>query len=150
MDPVTIATAVLGILAPFAKKGAEEFIRTAGELGYERAKRLFATLKDRWAGDEEATAVLTQFENKPERYEGVLEDVLKEKLQADAGLSAELDQQLRELGPQLQIIQRMNTGEAVTGAEIGEVREGRIGVEQDIKEGKGVIGAKIGTLGGGT
>lgn len=148
MDPATIATAVLAILAPYAKKSAQEFIRTAGEFGYERAKRLFTTLKERWTGDEEASDVLTQFEKKPERYEGVLQDVLQEKLQTDAALSADLDEQIRELGPHLQVIQRMNVGENVTGADIDEAREGRIAVEQEIKEGKGVTGARIGTLGG--
>lgn len=148
MDPVTIATAALAILAPFARKSAEEFMRAAGEVGYERAKRLFATLKERWSGDEEASTVLTQFERKPGRYQGVLEEVLKEKLEADPGLTSELDQQLRDFGPELQVIQRMGVGEDVTGAEIGDVREGRIGVEQEIEEAKRVIGARIGTVGG--
>lgn len=148
MDPATIATAVLAILAPYAKKSAQEFIRTAGEVGYERAKRLLATLKERWTGDEEASAVLTQFEKKPERYEGVLQDVLKEKLQTDTTLSADLDQQIRELGPKLQVIQRMNVGENVTGADIEEARKGSIAVEQEINQGKDVTGARIGTLGG--
>src|SRR2546421_8734024 len=109
MDPaiVDLATKVVAVLLPFVSKGAEEFATKVGDTAYEKAKNLLSTLKQRWSRDTEATESLVRFEQKPERYKTVLEDILQEKIVEDHDLAAQVAQLLQELGPTLEIIQQM-------------------------------------------
>jgi hypothetical protein len=147
MDIATLAATVMGILMPWAMKGAKEFVDAAGEVAYDKTKALVARLKARWSGDKEAVAVIEGFEKKPERYQPVLEDVLKEKLAADKALAAELEDLLKELGPQLKIIQKMTWAENVVGLDAGEFNKGKAEVEQNIETAKNVTGAKLNRIG---
>src|SRR5437588_12416145 len=99
MDPaiVDLATKVVAVLLPFVSKGAEEFSSKVGDAAYEKAKKLLSTLKQRWSWDTEATESLVRFEQKPERYKVVLEDILQEKLIEDHDLSSQLTQLLQEM-----------------------------------------------------
>ena len=109
MDPITatLAANVVAVLAPYVAVGAQEFVRNAGKDAYEKAKTMFAALRAKWTGDEEATDALTRFEEKPERYAPVLEDVLNEKLAQDKELAAVLSTLLNEMGPSLEVVQKM-------------------------------------------
>jgi len=149
MDPtvVDLATKTVAILLPFVSKGAEEFASKVGDAAYEKAKNLLATLKQRWSGDKEATESLSRFEEKPERYKTVLQDILEEKLTEDHDLAAQLAQLLQEMGPTLEIVQRMNEGKNIIGLKGGEMRHGRAKISQDITKAEGVIGAEFDTLG---
>jgi hypothetical protein len=149
VDPVTVSLAanVVAVLAPYAAVGAQEFARNIGKEAYEKAKGMLATLRAKWAGDEEATEALTRFEEKPERYAPVLEDVLKEKLAEDKELEAVLSTLLSEMGPSLEVVQRMEEGRRVMGLEAEEMAEGRARVRQDIGTGEDVTGARIGRIG---
>ena len=147
MDPVSLATNVVAVLAPYAAVGAQEFARNIGKEAYEKAKGMLATLRAKWAGDEEATEALTRFEEKPERYAPVLEDVLKEKLTEDKELAAVLSTLLSEMGPSLEVVQRMEEGRRVMGLEAEEMAEGRARVRQDIGTGEDVTGARIRRIG---
>ena len=147
MDPVTIATGVLTVLTPYLVKGAKEFVSVAGDVACEKASGMLQKLKQRWAGDKEASTSLEQFEQKPERYKPVIEDILKEKLTNDESLSRELSTMLQDMGPTLEIIQKMDEGRNVTGVEAKELNKGRVGVTQEIKKADGVTGAKIDRIG---
>ncbi len=149
MDPITatLAANVVAVLAPYAAVGAQEFARNVGKEAYEKAKGMLATLRAKWAGDEEATDALTRFEEKPERYAPVLEDVLKEKLAEDKELAMVLSTLLSEMGPSLEVVQRMEEGRRVTGLQAEEMAEGRARVRQDIGTGEDVTGARIGRIG---
>jgi hypothetical protein len=147
MDPATITTAVIAVLAPYAKKGAEAILHAAGDVGLAQTKKLLNTLKQRWAGDKEASEVLTNFEKKPERYQAALEDVLQEKVEQDPDLAAELDKQVNEMGPVLTVVQDMDEGEGVTGIKAKTIRSGKAGVEQRIKKGKNIVGQEYDTIG---
>src|SRR4051812_39746308 len=140
MDPITatLAANVMTVLMPYAVMGAQEFVKSAGKDAYEKAKSLIATLKARWTEDEEATGTLARFEEKPERYQPVLEDILEEKLSQDQELTAELDTLLYEMGPTLEIIQQMEEGRRVTGLETQQMSGGRARVRQDIERGEDV------------
>ena len=145
MDPITatLATNVVAVLAPYVAVGAQEFVRNAGKDAYEKAKTMLAALKAKWTGDEEATDALTRFEEKPERYAPVLEDVLNEKLAEDNELAAVLTTLLNEMGPSLEVVQKMEEGRKVTGLEADEMTGGRATVDQEIGTGEDVTGAKI-------
>jgi hypothetical protein len=149
VDPVTVSLAanVVAVLAPYAAVGAQEFARNVGKEAYEKAKGMLATLRAKWAGDEEATDALTRFEEKPERYAPVLEDVLKEKLAEDKELAMVLSTLLSEMGPSLEVVQRMEEGRRVTGLQAEEMAEGRARVRQDIGTGEDVTGARIRRIG---
>lgn len=153
MDPITmtLAVQVVAILLPFVKKGTDKFAseigQAAGQEAASKVKNLLNTLKTRWKTDKEASDELARFEEKPERYQPVLEDILKEKLAEDKDLASELRQIVDSLGPNLKVIQKMDIGKDVTGPDIGEVKSGNIYVDQDIKEGTNIIGAKINKFG---
>jgi hypothetical protein len=149
MDPATagLVASVMSVLMPYAAKGAEEFVRGVGRDAYEKAKGLFSTLRARWAGDKEATDALVHFEEKPERYQPVLEAILTEKLAQDQELAKELADQLNRMRPDLEVIQRMEEGRRVTGLEAEEMRQGTAHIEQDIKRGEDVTGGRFDRIG---
>jgi hypothetical protein len=149
MDPITatLAANVVAVLAPYVAVGAQEFVRNAGKDAYEKAKTMFATLRAKWTGDEEATDALTRFEEKPERYAPVLEDVLNEKLAEDKELAAVLSTLLNEMGPSIEVVQKMEEGRKVTGLEAEEMSGGRATVDQDIGRGEDVSGARVRRIG---
>jgi hypothetical protein len=149
MDPVTVTLAanVMTVLMPYAAMGAQEFAKSAGKEAYEKAKSLLGTLKAKWAGDEEATDAVARFEEKPERYRPVLEGILEEKITQDRELAAELATLLEEMGPSLEVVQRMEEGRRITGLEAQQMSGGRARVRQDIGKGEDVTGARIGRIG---
>jgi hypothetical protein len=149
MDPaiIDVSTKVLAVLLPFVTKGAEEFASKVGDAAYEKAKTLLTVLKQKWSGDKEATESLALFEQKPQRYQAVLEDILQEKLVEDHDLVVQVVQLLQEMGPTLEIIQRMEEGEGITGVEAGELHTGTVKSTQDIKRGKDVWGVRIDRIG---
>ena len=149
MDPVsaTLAENIMTVLMPYAAMGAQEFVKSAGKEAYEKAKSLLRTLKARWAGDEEATDAVARFEEKPERYRPVLEGILEEKITQDEQLAAELATLLEEMGPSLEVVQRMEEGRRITGLEAQQMSGGRARVRQDIGRGEDVTGARIRRIG---
>ena len=149
VDPVTasLAANVVAVLAPYAAMGAQQFARNVGNEAYEKAKVMLAALRAKWTGNEEASDALTRFEEKPERYAPVLEDVLRERLAEDKELAAVLSTLLNEMGPSVEVVQRMAEGRRVTGLEAEEVAGGRATVNQDIGTGEDVTGARIGRIG---
>jgi len=149
VDPVTatLAANVVAVLAPYVAVGAQEFTRNVGKEAYEKAKTMLAALRAKWNGDKEAADALTRFEEKPERYAPVLEDVLREKLTEDKELAMVLTTLLNEMGPSLEVVQKMEEGRRVTGLEAEEMTGGRATVNQDIGHGEDVTGARIRRLG---
>jgi hypothetical protein len=149
MDPVAIslASSVIGVLMPYAKKGAEEFISSAGKDAYEKSKAILETLKRRWSGDEEATETLEHFEQKPERYKSAIEDILEEKLAQDKDLAEELQKILKDMGPDLEIIQIIKTAENITGLEADDFIKGKAKVTQEMDHAKDVTGTRIKRIG---
>ncbi len=149
MDPATatLAASLMSVLMPYVTMGAQEFVKGAGKDAYEKVRSLLGTLKARWTGDEEAMETLTRFEEKPERYRPVLEDIVKEKLAQDKELAMVVATLLNEMGPTLEVVQRMEEGRRVTGLEAEEMSGGRARVDQDIGKGEDVTGARIRRIG---
>ena len=149
MDPATLslAASVMTVLMPYVTTGAQSFVKSAGADAYQKVKSMVGTLRARWSGDEEATETLARFEEKPERYRPVMEDILKEKLSQDTELAEELATLLNEMGPSLEIVQQMEEGRRVTGLEAEEMTEGKARVRQDIQRGEDVTGARIRRIG---
>jgi hypothetical protein len=144
MDPVTIATSVMALLVPYVLKGADTFAEETGKSAFEHVSGLLGKLKRRWRGDDEARLALEQFEAKPERYQGVLRDILIEKLKGDAAFADELSSDLQ---PLVEVTQKMREGQDVTGVRADELTQGTVRVEQDIERGIRVVGANLGKIG---
>ena len=83
VDWMAIATAAVGLLAPFVKKAGEKAAEKAGEA-------IFKLIQDRLKGDEEAESTLKNFEKKPERHGPALADILRETAEADPEFGAAL------------------------------------------------------------
>ena len=149
MDPAIqqLATQIMVILIPFVSKSAEEFARSAGKDAYEKVKSLFSILKERWIGDKEATDSLAHFQEKPERYQSILKDILEEKIDQDEVLRLKISQLLKEMGPSLEVFQRMKEAKMVTGAEVKEMRSGRASIQQEFDKGEDVTGFKADVIG---
>lgn len=149
MDSATIALAmnVVNVLLPYVSKGAEEFASKVGDAAYEKARMLLSTLKEKWQGDKEASESLACFEEKPERYQPVLTDILQEKLSQDKDFASQVSRLLQEMGPALQVIQTMEKGTGITALKAGEFHRGTANVSQEITTGEDVIGAEIDTIG---
>jgi hypothetical protein len=138
-----LVSTVLSVLSPYVAKGGEEFAKEAGKAAFEKAKSLFQTLKTKFSGDKEASGALENFEQKPARYQPILDEVLREKLSQDPALAAELEKHLQEMRPELEIIQKMKVGKKVTGLEADEMRGGKATIDQDMEQAEDVIGVKI-------
>jgi hypothetical protein len=145
---MNIATGVMSVLMPYVTRGAKEFAAAAGEVAYQKAKGLLETLKKRWAGDQEAADAIERFEQKPERYEPVLKDLLTEKLAADKSLAEEIQNRLKDLAPEVAVIQRLKDVDTATGLEVSEMSGGKASVTQDVERGRNIVGSRIKTLGG--
>ncbi len=145
-----LAPAVISVITPLAARGAKSIAESAGRIAADKAENLMHTLKKRWSDDPEATGVLKRFEEKPERYEPMLEDILSEKIESDGELAGQLRELLQEMGDSLEIVQNLGkvSGEA-TGLEAGELGRGRsVSVQQSADEVSGKItGAKIDKIG---
>ena len=145
-----LAPAVISVLAPLVTKGAKALADSAGKVAAEKAESIMGALKKRWGGDAEASGTLKRYEENPERYEPMLEDILNEKLTADQDLAAQLSKLLEEMGDSLTVVQNLSrvSGEA-TGLEAGDLGRGRkVRVEQSADEVSGKItGAKIDRIG---
>jgi len=135
------------ILMPYVVKGAEEFAKLVGEAAYHKAKRLFETLKARFAGDPVASDSLTRFEQKPQTYQPLIEDILKERILQDKDFAAELARLVEDLGPEITIVQHLRAAEDVVGIEAEEMKRGKVTLEQTMDEAKKVTGAKISKIG---
>jgi hypothetical protein len=149
MDPamIDLATKVMAVLLPFVSKSAEEFATQVGDSAYDKAKALLSTIKQKWSRDKEAIETLARFEEKPERYKTVVEDILHEKLVEDHDLATQIARLLQDMGPTLEVIQRMEEGKNITGLKATEMIRGRARVAQDITKAEGVIGAEFDTIG---
>jgi hypothetical protein len=152
MDSFTLilASTAVAALIPYIKKGAEEFAGELGKAAAEKVKGLLGALKRRLSGDKEAAPVLENFEQKPDRYNSALTDILKEKLDQDQGFVQELERTLREIkeaSPVLNVYLKMAEGKRVTGAEIDEILKGNVKVDMDIQKGEDVTGAKVKRIG---
>jgi hypothetical protein len=147
MDPATIATGVLTILTPYLLKGAKEFTNVVGEAAYQKATSLFQDLKRRWTGDKEAATTLELFEQKPSRHAEAVKEILVEKLNADSEMAHDYSKRLEDLGPILDIVQKMTVGKNVVGLEARELRKGQVSVTQEIENADGVTGIKLDSIG---
>jgi hypothetical protein len=146
MDPLTLANSLIALFTPMLNKAGEEFGGQAGKVVFEGVRALFLKLKERWSGDTFAQQTVARFERDPDRYANYLEDLLVERLGADDALAAELTQRLIEIkaiGPELRVVQRIQVAQDITGVDADEITAGSMYVEQQVHQAHEVKGAVI-------
>ena len=148
MDPVSSAlvNSVLAILTPYAEKTATAFVNAVGDAAYQKAKGLVDALKARWVG-KPAAGNLDEFLQDPKASRDVMAAVLHKQLQSDAELRADVQRRVDDMGPDIEVIQTMGSVEDLTGTELGDVKRGRVRVEQNAttaKKVKGVTAKDVG------
>ncbi|MDQ4069098.1 MAG: hypothetical protein M3203_06465 [Actinomycetota bacterium] len=102
MDPVSLAAAAVGLLAPFlqriGEKTAEEVSETLSEETVPALKRLFNALKDRLRPGSYAGNQLEGVEERPDSgpRQQALRDALVEQFEADPAFAAEVESLVKE------------------------------------------------------
>ncbi|MCJ7445054.1 MAG: hypothetical protein MUO26_11110 [Methanotrichaceae archaeon] len=149
MEPITmgLASTAISILMPYAKLGADEFIKTAGKDAYEKAKGFANWLKESLSGDKEASLALENFEKNPDRYHPVLKDILDEQLKTNNDLREELREIITDMGPELIIIQRMKEAKKVTGLDADFIASGKAVVVQESETAENMTGVRAKRIG---
>ena len=152
MDLATIAVSVVTLLAPFVKKGAEQFAGEAGKAVWEKTKELFSKVKSKLSHDTFAAGALDRFRSEPEDYQDVLQKELEKQLAGDAAFAAALDTIVREIeraGSSVTIVQRLKKVKNATAAKVQHMQSGSLDVYQEAEEGENIIGVDIEKLGQG-
>ena len=148
MEPLTtLATATLTVLAPYLTKSAEELSKSVGKEIYDQAKALVSYVKGKFSSDDEALMTLNLYEKNPPRHETALKDILIEAMEKDPKFAEGLSNHLKEIGPYVEVVQKMQKAEDVIGISADEVNSGHVNVDQEIDEAKGVTGATFKRLG---
>lgn len=146
MDPL-VAT-VISIVSPYLVKGAEEFAKSAGKAAFDGTKALVERLSRWWKNDPVANAAATSFKSEPEHYGKLLGAQLEHDLAKDQSFANELRALVDNLGPSVDVIQKMEVARGVTGADIGTLVSGQVRIQQDIRDAQNVTGFKAGKVGG--
>ena len=147
MDPL-VAT-IIGIIGPYLAKGADEFAKSAGKAAFEGTKKLVDRLSRWWKGDPVADATVSNFAAEPELNAEMLATRLAHAIKKDPSFADELRVLVDELGPNVDVIQKMEIARGVTGGKIGELVSGRVRVQQEMKDAQNVVGVEINRMGGG-
>lgn len=149
MDPVIVAAAarVVGFFKPLVLQGAEEFAKKIGVAAVDKISGLLKALRKRWTDDPEASQALDRFEREPEVEQHVLESTLADRLSRDDELATLVQDAMKDIGPTLVITMRAGEVDVQDGPEIGNIRRGRVNIEQTLTKGKKQTGPKIADVG---
>src|SRR5215471_4815023 len=92
MDPASLAASIVGtFLVPFVTNGARELGGDVARQLWERVRSLFSEPDERQS--------LDLFEKRPDVHSTAIETLLRERLEADPGLRAELEALVRPAQP---------------------------------------------------
>lgn len=143
-----LAISAISVVAPYLAKGAEEFAKTAGKEAFERVKALAGRLQRWWSADPVAQTAADNLAKDPQRYATLLSGMLATDLAKDQSFAAELRKLMEDLGPSVDVVQRMDVARGVTGADIGALLRGSVRVQQEIRDAQNVTGYTGTTVGG--
>jgi hypothetical protein len=104
-----IVASAVSILAPYVAAGGKKAAEVVGEGLAKQAGNLLGRIRSWFSGDDEAASTLAKFEEKPARYSASVEDILREKIEADPAKLAELQQLVETMGPRLEVFIKVKT-----------------------------------------
>jgi hypothetical protein len=148
MPVEALAGLAISLVAPYLAKGAESFAQEVGSEAANAVKAVFDRLRKWWSGQPVAAAAAESLPAEPEKYSPILTQLLSSDLAEDDAFTAELRALTERVGPNVQVVQRMNVGKGVTGADIEELVSGTVSVQQHIGQAENVTGLKAKKVGG--
>lgn len=143
-----LAAAAISIVGPYLAIGGEEFARRAGQEAFAGVKALADRLRTWWLGEPVAAAAAERLASDPKRYGTILTELLATDLANDQGFASELGMLVDGVGPHVEVVQRMEIAEGVTGMDLDELVRGTVHIEQQMTEAKNVTGFKGKRIGG--
>lgn len=143
-----LAAAAISVVGPYIARGAEAFAQEAGKQAAGAARALADRLRKWWSGEPVAAAAAENITTDPKKYAPILGDLLASDLAKDESFAAEVQRLVDDVGPQIEVVQRIEFANGVTGAEVDELIRGSVRVEQEMKEARDVTGFKGGRVGG--
>jgi hypothetical protein len=148
MDPLMAAAErVVGYLVPYALDKTVALAKKIGKDAVDKIAGWLDRLRDRWAGDEEASAALADFEHDPANNAERLQTVLADRMAKDESLADSAEHLANDVGPTVVVIMRGGDVEVQTGASFGNVRRGQVHVEQTLAAGKQMSGPTFKDIG---
>jgi hypothetical protein len=149
MDPlIAAAERVVGYLIPYALDKGTELAKRIGKSAVDRIGGWLDSLRERWAGDDDASKALGDFERTPEANRDRLRDLLAERLRSDPSLKESVEQLAAAVGPTVIVTMRGGNVDIQKGPEFGKVLRGEVSVEQTLVQGKEMTGPTFGDIGG--
>jgi hypothetical protein len=148
MDPLLAAAErVVGYLVPYAIDKGVELAKKLGKSTVDRIGGWLDSLREGWAGDEEASGALKDFEENPEENSDRLRDLLADRLRTDEALKQSIERLAKDVGPTVVVTMEGERVEVQVGPEFGQVLRGQVFLTQKLKDGKEQSGPKIDTVG---
>lgn len=143
----TLVASVITILGPYVAAGAKKAAEVTGEAMAKQAGHLLKRVRTWFSVDPEATSALQSFEQKPDRYGAIVQDILLEKARGDAAIASELEELINQMGPRLEVFQRIRSlvGHA-TGVDLAQWEKGVASIRQEVdvvEKGGKLTGAKL-------
>jgi hypothetical protein len=142
----------MALLYPAAKRAAgaiaEGFLADAADNAYASAGKFMNWLKGKWADDPKGTRALEDVVDDPD--DEISRETLRQRLAKaaeDPDFREQLEQQIEERGPAVDVFISIKEMEGVTGLDVGEFRSGQANVTLTGEKATDVIGAKINKLG---
>lgn len=142
-----LAAAAISIVAPYLAKGAEAFAQEAGKQAVGAVKALAQRLHKWWSGDPVAAPVAEHLASDPKKYSPVLGQLLASELAENESFANELQALVDGVGPNIEVVQRIEIANGVTGADIDELVRGSVHVEQEMTEAHDVTGFRAKRVG---
>ena len=142
-----LVATVLGLVAPYLAKGAEEFAKEAGKQAFEKVDALVERLRAWWTKDPVAAALASDLPANPEENSKMLGERLTRAMERDASLATDIRRLVSEGSPYIEVIQKIEVAKGVTGAKVKEVVRGTLSVKQEMKSADSVTGVQIDKLG---
>lgn len=96
-----VASQAVNLLSSLIIKGGESFVEKYGEKiaksFSEKTDKLFSLIKRKFYNDEDDKLDLENFQRKPKRYSGQIEQILEEKMKNDDAFASDINTTIKEI-----------------------------------------------------
>lgn len=146
MDPATLAAGAIALLTPYLTRAGTEFAGEGGRAAWRLASRLLGRLRSAFAGNRPERETLEAFSSEPAGSAAKTQEMLEAAFGSNpelAGQVGQILQQVKRLGPDVYVVQRIAEAEEVAGVKARGIRSGAVQVNQEVKKAKNVTGVEI-------
>jgi hypothetical protein len=148
MDPLVAAAGrVVGYLVPYVLDKGIDLASKLGKNAVDKVAAWLDSLRRKWADDEEASAVLAEFEQQEAANADRLRDVLADRMGKDPSLKESTEELANDVGPKVVVVMRGGEVLVQEGPEFAAVLRGAVNVEMDLVKGERQRGPTFGPIG---